>query len=566
MADLNTTLNPGATYYAEAQYVTPHEYAWCVAHPGECNMNNNASYRQYSVSGTTSFSFAAVGSTVRSKPAITAWAGATVNQIEPDPGNDGIGVVAYKVTNPSAGVWHYEYAVYNENLDRAIQSFSVPLGSGITISNTGFHAPPQHPAWANDGTVGNAGYSSTPWSPTQTSNSLTWNTETFAQNQNANAIRWGTLYNFRFDSNRPPQTTNATVGFFKTGAPITVQIQGPSTPTASNGVVQGRVTGDNGAPVEGTVVRLSGTQTQQTITDANGDYHFYNVETNGFYEVTPFRANYVFSPSSRSFSQIGNRTEAAFNGRFTGDSMNPVDSVEYMVRQQYLDFLGREPDQEGLNYWSDQINQCNGDTGCIRQRRIEVSAAFFASREFQQTGSYIYDLYAGTLGRAPGYGEFTPDRSQVLGGPGLDEAKTTFAQGFVQRPAFVARYPQSMTREEFVDAVLQTMQQRSGRNHSALRDGLLNDYDSGGRALVVRHAAEADSFVVAEYHKAFVLMEYFGYLQRDVDLRGYNFWLNVLDNVDANNYRGMVCAFLTSTEYQRRFSTVVTHSNVECGQ
>jgi hypothetical protein len=565
ISDLNTTLNPGATYYTEAQYVTPHEYAWCVAHPGECNMNNNVSYRQYSVSGTTSFSFATAGSTVRSEPAITAWAGATINQIEPAPGIDGIGFVAFKVTNPSPGVWHYEYAVYNENLDRAIQSFSVPLGSGITVSNTGFHAPPQHPAWANDGTVGNAGYSSTPWSPTQTLTSLTWSSETFALNPNANAIRWGTLYNFRFDSNRPPQTTNATVGFFKTGTPTTVQIQGPSTPTASNGVVDGRIARDNGAPVEGTVVRLSGTQTRQTITDANGEYHFDNVETLGFYAVTPSRPNYVFSPSTRSFSQTGNRTEAVFIGVFTGDSLSPVDSAEYFVRQQYLDFLGREPDQAGFNYWSDQINQCNGEAGCIRQRRIEVSAAFFASREFQQTGSYAYGLYAGTLGRAPGYREFMLDRSQILGGSGLDQAKTALAQGFVQRPDFVARYPQSMTREEFVDAVLQTMQQRSGRNQSALRDGLLNDYDLGSRAQVVRHAAEADSFVAAEYNKAFVLMEYFGYLRRDVDQIGYNFWVNVLDNGDANNYLGMVCAFLTSTEYQRRFSTLVTHSNQECG-
>jgi hypothetical protein len=85
--DLNTTLNPGATYFAEAQYVTPHEYAWCQTHPGHCNMYNNASYRQYSVSGTTNFTFSPVAPTVRTRPAIIAWtsAGATANQIEPDP-------------------------------------------------------------------------------------------------------------------------------------------------------------------------------------------------------------------------------------------------------------------------------------------------------------------------------------------------------------------------------------------------------------------------------------------------------------------------------------------------
>jgi hypothetical protein len=243
MDDLNQNLNQDATYFAEAQYVAPNEYTWCQGHPTECNMYNNASYRQFAVSGTTNFTFSPVGSTWRMQPAIRAWTGATVNQLEPDPGNDGIWFMGYKVTNPSAGVWHYEYALYNMNLDRAIQSFSVPLGVGVNISNIAFHAPPQEPGWANDGTFNNQGYSSTPWTVTQAPDSITWNTETFAQNQNANAIRWGTLYNFRFDADQPPQETNATVGFFKTGSPMTVAIQAPAggatptpTPTATASV------------------------------------------------------------------------------------------------------------------------------------------------------------------------------------------------------------------------------------------------------------------------------------------------------------------------------------------
>src|SRR6266508_884778 len=109
--DLNPPFNLGATYFAEAAYVTPHEYAWCQTHPGQCNMYNNASYRQYSVSGgPTNFTFSPLGSTVRTQPATMAWTGATVNQIEPDPGDDGIWFMGYKVTNPSQGVWHYEYA------------------------------------------------------------------------------------------------------------------------------------------------------------------------------------------------------------------------------------------------------------------------------------------------------------------------------------------------------------------------------------------------------------------------------------------------------------------------
>jgi hypothetical protein len=227
-SDLNTATNPGATYYAEVQYDSPHEYAWCQAHPGQCNMYNNASFRRYNVAGTTTFTFAAVGNTASMTPATAVWTGATSATIEPEPGVDGRAFVVYKVTNPSAGVWHYEYAIHNQNLDRSIQSFSVPLGLGITVSNVGFHAPPNHPGFPDDGTVGNAGFSNAAWTTNQTADALSWSSETLAQNANANAIRFGTMYNFRFDSNRPPQTANATVGFLKTGTPITVEIQGPA--------------------------------------------------------------------------------------------------------------------------------------------------------------------------------------------------------------------------------------------------------------------------------------------------------------------------------------------------
>jgi len=227
MTDLVPAGNPGATYYGEAAYITPHEYAWCQTHPGECNMFNNFSYKKFTVTGgPTNFIFNQAGNTVRMQPAIQAWVatGATVVEVEPDPGNDGKFFVGYKVTNPSPNVWHYEYAIFNMNLDRAIQSFDVPA-LNATISNTGFHAPPQHPGWANDGTFNNQGYSSAPW--TVTGVGATWSCETFAQNQNANAIRWGTLYNFRFDADLAPAPENATIGFFKTGAPVTVQVEVP---------------------------------------------------------------------------------------------------------------------------------------------------------------------------------------------------------------------------------------------------------------------------------------------------------------------------------------------------
>ena len=230
--DLIPANNPGATYYGEAAYISPHEYTWCQSHPDQCNMFNNFSHRQFTVSGgPTSFNFSPVGNTVRMEPAIEAWVatGATLVEVEPDPGNDGKFFVGYKVTGPMDGVWHYEYAIFNMNLDSAIQSFDIDFGAvpPPVLTNIGFHAPPQHPAWPHDGTVGDAGYSSTPWNVAQSQEAIAWSTETFAQNPNANAIRWGTSYNFRFDANEPPSSRTAFINLFKTGSQVQVQVAAP---------------------------------------------------------------------------------------------------------------------------------------------------------------------------------------------------------------------------------------------------------------------------------------------------------------------------------------------------
>jgi len=297
IADLNTSLNAGATYYTESQYVTPHEYAWCQANPTQCNMNNNVSYRRYNVTGTASpFSFSPVGATVRSKSAISAWTGASFADINPAPGVDGIGQVGYKVTNPSPGVWHYEYAVYNQNLDRAIQSFGIPILAGVTMSNVGFHAPPQQPGWTGDGTLNDQGFSNTPWAGALANGIFTWSSQTLAQNANANAIRWGTLYNFRFDSNRPPTTMAATVGFYKTGAPITVQVAVPS--AAGPVSVSGRVTNASGFGVYRAMIAItdSNNVTRTTATSPFGFYSFDNVNAGASYTISGVSKRYTFTP------------------------------------------------------------------------------------------------------------------------------------------------------------------------------------------------------------------------------------------------------------------------------
>jgi hypothetical protein len=340
-------------------------------------------------------------------------------------------------------------------------------------------------------------------------------------------------------------------------------------PTAAPATISGRVVTSDGVPLAGVVMRLSGPGSLTAITDSNGNYRFSNVDTGGFYTITPELVNYHFSPANRSFSLVADKTDAVFTA--TPDAVttaNAIDTAEYFVRQHYRDFLGREPDRGGLTYWSEQINQCHGDVDCIRTRRIDVSAAFFMSGEFRDTGSFVYRLYKSALGRQLRYSEFSADRAQVVGGPNLEATKAAFADAFVQRAEFAQKYQASTTAEAFVDALLQTTSDSAGVDLSGERAALISRYNEGGsmnasRALVVRQLADNGSFSSAVYNQSFVTMQYFAYLRRSPEPAGFAFWLNVLNN--SGNHRGMVCSFITSAEYQRRFGTVVSHSNAECG-
>ena len=131
---------------------------------------------------------------------------------------------------------------------------------------------------------------------------LTWiRPETLAQNPNANAIRWGTMYNFRFESDRPPQVANATIGFFKTGLPITVAIQGPSAGASVNITVGGRVT-TNFRGVSYAKVTIADAQGQQRVAFTNtfGYFRFANVASNNTYTVSVLKKNYTFAPQQIS--------------------------------------------------------------------------------------------------------------------------------------------------------------------------------------------------------------------------------------------------------------------------
>ena len=181
-------------------------------------------------------------------------------------------------------------------------------------------------------------------------------------------------------------------------------------PTAASGIVRGIISDSNGNPVEGAVVRLGGDQTRKTITDAQGRYHFDNVQANGFYTVVPSRANYNFNPSNRSFNQSGSETEAGFGGIFTGDGANPLDTPEYFVRQQYVDLLGREPDEGGFNYWSDEILGCGSDAAAST-----TAAEMSRQRSYRRSSGFVLDIYVYTRarGRRPVFAEYYGSKEVV---------------------------------------------------------------------------------------------------------------------------------------------------------
>ena len=116
-----------------------------------------------------------------------------------------------------------------------------------------------------------------------------------------------------------------------------------------------------------------------------------------------------------------------------------------------------------------------------------------------------------------------------------------------------------------MDALLSTLKSYDGVDLTAKRSTYINELQGGAsRGQVVREVAEDTSVQSAEYNSSFVLMQYFGYLRRDADSGGYKFWLDVLNNRVQGNYRAMVCAFLTSAEYQLRFGQTVTRHNSDC--
>jgi hypothetical protein len=184
------------------------------------NDNNNQSYRQVNIAPGT-YVMSLTGTTQRTKPAIQAWQDQDPQVVltNLDIPSDGRVIVGSKVTNLGGGQYQFEYAVQNLNSDCSIGSFSIPLPAGAVVTNVGFHDVAYHSGEP---------YSGTDWTPTVTSSAVTWTTETFAQNPNANALRWDTIYNFRFECNMGPGAGAATLGKFKCSGSETAATQVPT--------------------------------------------------------------------------------------------------------------------------------------------------------------------------------------------------------------------------------------------------------------------------------------------------------------------------------------------------
>jgi hypothetical protein len=207
VSDMDPSQNAGAEYFAEVQYIAKddHEAGFAV---------NNASWRAINVNSVSNITGGGV--TITQQAGIYAWeandANVTLmkltNANEMGSGLNGTFYVAHTVTNNGDGTYHYQYAVQNLTSDQSASSFAIPVESGITITNVDFRDVDYHSGEP---------YSGTDWSYSQAGGYLTWSTQTYSQNQNANAIRWGTLYAFGFDADAGPDPGTGTLGLFKPG-------------------------------------------------------------------------------------------------------------------------------------------------------------------------------------------------------------------------------------------------------------------------------------------------------------------------------------------------------------
>jgi hypothetical protein len=376
---------------------------------------------------------------------------------------------------------------------------------------------------------------------------------------------------------------------------------------ANNATITVTRTGDTSGPA--TVDFATSDLVAQQRTDytiAAGTLAFAAGETSKSFDVLLVDDNYVEGSETLNL-MLSNPTGGAVLGLpssatltitdndTTSPTTNPLDNgdQQFFVRQHFYDFLSRLPDPGGFSFWVGQITQCGSNQTCVKTKRLDVSNAFFFELEYQQTGAYVFRLYRAAFGnhqpfsnpdssnqveanKLPSYAVFARDRARVVGGASLAQGQSDLASTFVDRAEFLAKYPATQDGPTFVDAITATIRNDTGADLASQRTALINLFNSGGRGAVLYRLADDNTqtnpinnrvFIDAEYNRAFVVTQYFGYLRRDPDIGGFLFWLSQVNSGplrDSTKQHAMVCAFTTAAEYQQRFSSVVTHSNAEC--
>jgi uncharacterized delta-60 repeat protein len=328
--------------------------------------------------------------------------------------------------------------------------------------------------------------------------------------------------------------------------------------------------------VSGTLLFAAGESSKSFGVPVNEDAFAEGAET--------IRVELVSASANVNFRVPAAATLTVNDDDATDGSTNPLDSSQGFVCQHYHDFLSRQPDDSGLQFWTQGIESCGSDAQCREVKRIDVSTAFFLSIEFQQTGYFVIRAHKAAFGDnkwTPRYFDFLRDTQRVgqgvvVGTPGADaqlEAnKQAFAVALVTRPEFLAQFPESMTFDEYVGKLFAN----AGVTPTPAEINVAFESYSNtvqGRANALRAVVESNSVYNRLFNAGFVLSQYFGYLRRDPngapdqDFQGYDFWLSKLDSFslpgeDVRDERvalvrirraEMVKAFVTSLEYRQRF-------------
>ena len=292
------------------------------------------------------------------------------------------------------------------------------------------------------------------------------------------------------------------------------------------------------------------------------------------------------APTLRIVSEDGNRLPSELmygNTKVKPLRLRPgtnvpitIDDSDFFVQQHYVDFLSRFPDQSGFAFWQNDINQCGNNPTCVEVHRINVSAAFFLSIEFQRSGFLVYKVHKAAFGNLDGKPvpvrreSFMPETRSISNGIAVGEqdwenklnaSKDAYLQAFVQRSDFLAANP-STNAAQFVDGLYSHagVTPTTGERNAAI--AAFGTGNTAGRAAALKSVAETEGSTLHQklFNEGFVLMQYFGYLKRNPDdlpdttFSGYSFWLGKLNEFNGNFVKAeMVKAFINSTEYRTRF-------------